>query len=161
MVRLLARESLKQELTLFIHHDPMKIDDIPLFAMLRSRLGYLSQRQVVISQNVANSDTPGYASRDLKPFTFDAKLMAQGAVVGMQSTTNPAHMMPAKSRLGGASAFRSTRASVSETTLDGNSVSLEDEMMRMSDARMSYDAAVGFYQKSLEMLRMATRAPGK
>jgi flagellar basal-body rod protein FlgB len=157
----LARESLKQELTLFIHHGPMKIDDIPLFAMLRSRLGYLSQRQEVISQNVANSDTPGYGSRDLKPFTFDAKLMAQSSGIAMQSTTNPAHMTPPDSRRGGASAFKSARAQINETTLDGNSVSLEDEMLRMSDARMSYDAAVGFYQKSLEMLRMAARAPGK
>jgi flagellar basal-body rod protein FlgB len=33
-------------------------------------------------------------------------------------------------------------------------------MMKMSDARMNYDAAVGFYQKSLDLLRLATRKPG-
>jgi flagellar basal-body rod protein FlgB len=38
---------------------------------------------------------------------------------------------------------------------------LEDEMIKMSDARMDYDAAVGFYQKSLGLLSLATRAPGK
>ena len=43
----------------------MDISQIPLFAMLRGRLSYLSDRQKVIAENVANSDTPGYAPRDL------------------------------------------------------------------------------------------------
>jgi flagellar basal-body rod protein FlgB len=34
-------------------------------------------------------------------------------------------------------------------------------MLKMSEARMSYDAAIGFYQKSLGLLRMASRAPGR
>ena len=57
----------------------MNIDSIPLFSMLRSRLGYLTQRQGLISQNVANADTPGYAPTDLKPFSFE-HVMAKPAV---------------------------------------------------------------------------------
>jgi flagellar basal-body rod protein FlgB len=38
---------------------------------------------------------------------------------------------------------------------------LEEQMMKMTDARMNYDAAVTFYQKSLGLLRMASRAPGR
>jgi flagellar basal-body rod protein FlgB len=34
-------------------------------------------------------------------------------------------------------------------------------MMKMTDARMNYDAAISFYQKSLSLLQMAARAPGK
>jgi flagellar basal-body rod protein FlgB len=49
----------------------------------------------------------------------------------------------------------------SETTLDGNKVVLEEEMLKMSEARMGYDAAVGFYQKSLGLLRLAARPPGR
>ena len=48
----------------------------------------------------------------------------------------------------------------SETTLNGNSVVLEEEMIKMSDARMNYDAAISFYQKSLGMLKLAIRKPG-
>ena len=44
----------------------MELGDIPLFAMLKSRLGYLSDRQRVIAENVANANTPGYQARDLK-----------------------------------------------------------------------------------------------
>ena len=49
----------------------------------------------------------------------------------------------------------------SETTMDGNSVVLEEQMMKMADARMNYDAAIGFYQRSMGLLRMAARKPGQ
>ena len=57
--------------------------------------------------------------------------------------------------------FKTTRTHSSETTLDGNSVVLEEEMLKMADARMSYDAAIGFYQKSMGILRMAARPPSR
>jgi len=40
-------------------------------------------------------------------------------------------------------------------------VVLEEEMIKMSDSRMQYDAAIGFYQKSLNLLRLAARPPGR
>ena len=48
-----------------------------------------------------------------------------------------------------------------EITLDGNGVVLEEQSMKLIEARMDYEAAIGFYQKSLGLLRMAARAPGK
>ena len=48
----------------------------------------------------------------------------------------------------------------SETTPDGNSVVVEEQMLKMAESRMAYDAAIGFYQKSLNMLRLAARKPG-
>ena len=45
----------------------------------------------------------------------------------------------------------------SETTLNGNSVVLEDEMMKMTQARMDYDAAVTFYQQSQQLLTTAAK----
>lgn len=137
----------------------MNIAEIPLFAMLRSRMGYLSERERVIAQNVANSDTPGYAPQDLKAFTFDVKMKAQASgSASAQAVTQPGHMNTPRD--GKASAFKAARIKASETTLNGNGVSLEEEMMRMTDARMSYDAAIGFYEKSMNLLRMATRRPG-
>ena len=139
----------------------MDMTDIPLFSMLRSRLGYLSDRQRLIAQNVANAETPGYSPNDLKPFTFDTALKTQMAGGGM-AVTQPGHMaLPNSATAGAQQKFKAQRIRDSETTLDGNSVVLEEEMVKMSDARMSYDAAISFYQKSLNMLRMAARAPGK
>jgi flagellar basal-body rod protein FlgB len=68
---------------------------------------------------------------------------------------------PSARRPGGGGGFKTTKADISETTLDGNSVSLEEEMLKMAEARMSYDAAIGFYQKSLNILRLAAKPPGR
>ena len=138
----------------------MDLADIPLFSMLRGRLGYLSERQKIISENVANSDTPGYKPHDLKPFSFEAQMKAQASSAGVQAMTQPGHMQAPNARRS-LSAAKPIKAADSETTMDGNGVVLEEEMMKMTDARMNYDAAIGFYQRSLGMLRTAIRAPGR
>jgi flagellar basal-body rod protein FlgB len=140
----------------------MDLADIPLFSMLRGRLGYLSQRQKLIAENVANADTPGFSPKDLKPFSFQQQMQSAGTA-GVMKMSQPGHMQPksaAGSGLRGSPAFKGVKAPDSETTLDGNSVVLEEEMMKMSDARMNYDAAIGFYQKSLNLLRLAAKRPG-
>nr|QQZ51386.1 flagellar basal body rod protein FlgB [Phenylobacterium glaciei] len=126
--------------------------------MLRGRLGYLSERQKLIAQNVANSETPGFSPKDLKPYDFAAQMKAAETGAGMMAVTQAGHMVPPSQRNGAAGAFKAKTVKDSETTLDGNSVVLEEEMLKMSDARMSYEAAIGFYQKSLNLLRMAARA---
>jgi flagellar basal-body rod protein FlgB len=142
-------------------------DDLPLFGMLKSRLGYLTERQKLVAQNVANADTPGYRPSDLKTYSFQASLMNQasgspyrggvaaptGGVRMME--TSASHMAPSKAP----SAWRASAGTDSEVTLDGNAVSLEDQMLKMTDARMNYDAAISFYQKSMNMLRTAARKP--
>ncbi len=138
------------------------LDDIPLFSMLKSHMGYLSDRQRLIAQNVANSDTPGFTPQDLNSFTTSlgstkAKPLAMSQVTPAQ--TNPMHLAPPASAA--QSPWRSKATPDSETKMDGNQVVLEEQMMKMSDARQNYDAAIGFYEKSLNMLQIAIKAPGK
>lgn len=140
----------------------MNLAEIPLFSMLRGRLGYLAERQKVIAQNVANSDTARYTAQDLKPFSFDAKVqMHQAQNASNMSQTQAGHMSPKSERRGLGAAYKPTKTPDSETTLNGNSVVLEEEMIKMSDARMNYDAAISFYQKSLNILRLASKPPGR
>ena len=145
----------------------MDITNIPIFAMLRSRMGYLSERQRVIAENVSNANTPGFSPRELKPFSFVAPAQpgqaAQGAAPANGSSlavTQPGHVQPPGAQSGAAGQVKSTKTKDSETTLDGNSVVLEEEMMKLTDSRMNYEAAVGFYQKSLDILKLAARRPG-
>ncbi|HEX4710969.1 flagellar basal body rod protein FlgB [Phenylobacterium sp.] len=135
----------------------MDLADIPIFSMLRSRMGYLSEKQRVISENVANASTPGYTPHDLKAFSFQAKLQAV-AGPGSMVATEAGHMLPPGAKRG--VNVKPVKAKDSETTMDGNSVVLEEEMMKLTDARMDYDAAVSFYQKSLDILKLAMRRPG-
>lgn len=141
----------------------MNLAEIPLFSMLRGRLGYLNERQKIIAQNVANADTARYVAQDLKPYSFDAKVQmarqAQGPAV--MATTQAGHLTPKNERRGLGAPFKAVKTPDSETTLNGNSVVLEEEMIKMSDARMNYDAAITFYQKSLNILRLASKPPGR
>ena len=140
----------------------MNLADIPLFSMLRGRLGQLSERQRLIAQNVANSETPGYKPQDTAPFSFRAQMQSVALTqAGSPARTQAAHMSGTVRRPMGGAATKVVTTADSETTLDGNSVVLEEEMMKMSQARIDYDAAVGFYQKSLALLRTAARPPGR
>ena len=136
----------------------MDVGQIPLFSMLRSRLGYLSEEQKLVAQNIANSETAKYQAQDLKPFSFGAH-MARVAAPTMMATTQAGHMTPKSERRGAGAMAKVTKAPDSETTLNGNTVVLEEEMIKMSDARMNYDAAITFYQKSMGLLKMAIRPP--
>ena len=138
----------------------MNLAEIPLFSMLRGRLGYLTEQQKVLAQNVANADTARFVPEDLKPFSFEAHVQhAQGGT--MMAATQAGHMSPRSEKHGLGAAFKAVKAPDSETTLNGNAVVLEEEMIKMSDARMNYDAAISFYQKSLSLIRMASRPPGR
>ena len=134
------------------------LDNIPLFGLLKGRLNYLGERQKLISQNVANADTPGYMAKDLKPFTFSEAMKVQRAPGGVNTVRTDAAHLSGTARP--APTWRSNQAPDSETTLDGNSVVLEEQMLKMSESKMGYDAAVGFYQKSLSLIRTAARRPG-
>ena len=85
-----------------------------------------------------------------------AEAMRTGGGLKMVAT-NARHISPA----GQTARFESLNAPDSETTLDGNSVVVEEQMLKMAESRMAYDAAIGFYQKSLQMIRMAARPPGR
>jgi flagellar basal-body rod protein FlgB len=137
----------------------MTLQEIPLFSMLRGKLGFLNERQRVISQNVANANTPGYAPSDLKPFTIAQAMAApQGGATSVSTVrTNVAHL-PGKTVT--KSNWRQVTAGDSETTLDGNQVVLEDQMVKMTEARLDYDAAISFYQKSMGLIRLAAKRPG-
>ena len=133
----------------------MGFTDLPLLSQIKGRLTWLDERQRVIAQNVANSDTPGYVSRDLQQPTDFARALANGGGLRMVRTS-AMHIAPP----GPTARFESRNAPDSETTLDGNSVVVEEQMLKMAESRMAYDAAIGFYQKSMQMIRMAAKKPG-
>jgi flagellar basal-body rod protein FlgB len=146
----------------------MGLDGIPLFSLLQNKLGYLNERQKVIAQNVANSSTPGYMPHDLKGFAEQpgmspqSKALPRLAPIGV-AQTSAMHLAGSEASAAAVSSgksFVNTDAPDSETTLNGNQVVLEEQMMKMSEARTDYDAAVGLYQKALGMLHLAVQKPG-
>ena len=137
----------------------MSVNDLPLLGQIKGRLSWLDERQRLVAQNVANSDTPGYVARDLKAPTDFARALKEGGGLTM-TRTSAAHMPPGGPNGAPVARFTSEKRPDSETTLDGNAVVVEEQMLKMAESRMAYDAAIGLYSKSMAMLRMAARKPG-
>ena len=144
----------------------MDLNGIPLFSLMRSKLGYLSERQKVIAQNVANASTPGFTPSDLKEFNKQQGLAGPQANLALVAQPAPAEAgvslgSPVTShKLSQSRNYAAQAAPDSETTLNGNQVVLEEQMIKMSESRSDYEAAIGFYQKSLGLLHLAIRKPG-
>jgi flagellar basal-body rod protein FlgB len=143
----------------------MDLNGIPLFSLLQNKLGYLSERQKVIAQNVANASTPGFTPTDLKTFDKQPGLDPKSSAgVLAQPGLSDAAVSPGSTIAIKKSAqpkpWMAEIAPDSETTLNGNQVVLEEQMLKMSESRSDYDAAIGFYQKSLGLLHLAIRKPG-
>jgi flagellar basal-body rod protein FlgB len=137
----------------------LDLANTPFFGLLRTRLDQLSQRQQLISENIANASTPGYRPRDVDTSAFERMLGAasSGGAGVVMARTNPGHM-----GAGGAkSATNIVTRDDSETTIDGNAVVLEEQMARAAETRMQFETGIALYQKGLELVRMAARAPGR
>ena len=129
----------------------MDLPDTPLFTMLRERMTWLHQRQDLLSQNVANADTPGYVARDLKPLNFD-DAMKDATSSSTLMTTNARHIALSSST---SSAFEDQATPDSEANPNGNAVSLEMEMIKVSDTQAQFQAASNLYAKAMTMMKTA------
>jgi flagellar basal-body rod protein FlgB len=128
----------------------MELQDLPLLTMLRQRMTWLNQRQDLLAQNVANSDTPRYVARDLKPLDFDQ--LVGGAQGTNMMTTNSRHIAISSSRNG---KFEDHETPDQEFNPNGNAVSLEVEMIKVADTQAQYAAAANLYSKAVRMMKTA------
>jgi flagellar basal-body rod protein FlgB len=129
----------------------MNLPDVPLLSMLKTRMTWLNQRQDLLSQNVANADTPGYSARDLKPLDFaDALKGASGGSTML--TTNARHIAMSPSKI---SDFQDHETPDIAASPNGNSVSLEQEMIKVSETQAQFQAAANLYAKAMTLMKTA------
>lgn len=126
----------------------MGITDLPILSMLRNRMEWHQERQQLLSQNVANADTPGFRAKDLRQPDFSKELTG-GALALTRS--NKAHLASA----GGDPTFDLDRNSKYDISPVGNGVSLEDEMMKVAQNQMDFQAATALYSRSLGLIKTA------
>ena len=125
------------------------MSQIYLFQLASHRTQWLSTRQSLIAGNVANANTPEYRAQDLKPFSavLDQTQFSM-------STTNPAHFTPAESEL---DPERQTNSDSADPTISGNSVNLQDEMMKLGevsrDSSMANSVKKIFHQMMMSALK--------
>src|SRR5271167_16115 len=138
----------------------MDLPDIPLLSMLKTRMSWLNQRQDVLTENVANADTPGYVAHDLKKLDFAdtlANTNGPSQAASQLIVTDPRHIsLPATA---GKSSFEDVEVRDTAANPDGNSVSLEQEMIKVSDTQAQFQAATNLYSKAMSMMRTAIGQP--
>ena len=127
----------------------MAISDIPALSALRTSMQWHQQRQRVLAENVSNADTPGFKPQDLARPTPEG--LASGASASLSMTrTNAAHIAVS----GGSGQFEGKQAGY-ETRPAGNAVNLDDEMMKVANNQMDFQAATSLYSRSLGLLKTA------
>jgi flagellar basal-body rod protein FlgB len=125
----------------------MAIADIGIFSMLRTRMQWHQERQKVLADNVANSDTPNFHPRDLVELKFDSFRPVAGADL---MRTNVAHQAAPE----GESTFARSDSGFAIRPA-GNAVTLEDEMMKVANNQMDFQLATGLYTQGLALIRTA------
>ena len=108
--------------------------DILAKASLMAR--HAVERQKLIAGNVSNANTPGFKAQDLKPFS---------EVLASLDGSGTDHFSAERiHRPGGADP-------------NGNTVSIENEMLASAEAASQHDTALLIYRKSMDLLRMSLR----
>lgn len=108
---------------------------------------HAGQKQALIAQNVANADTPGYIARDIPSFANVYAPARDGAFVHRATRSGHLH----GSVTGDVTAMAQEDRSFAAP--DGNSVSIETEMLRATDAKRQHDRSLAIYRSTLTILR--------
>lgn len=156
----------------------MDLNSFAVFGMMRKRMGWLTDRQTVLSQNIANSDTPNYQAKDLADQDFKrvlekfgvgnktgriaqasasggaaAPAAASGATLKL-AATNPAHIKIAAPE---SRARAIGPKGGAEQAPGGNDVSVEDQVSKMTETQMDYQMTTNLYRKHLAMVKSVLR----
>lgn len=126
----------------------MGLDSISFFKNASQRLQWLGNRQKVISENVANSDTPGFKAKDVTSF---AKMIEGTQKTGIL-TTNTGHISNTTEVPGVQSVV--DKEAWSET-ITGNTVVLEQQTIKANEVGENYQLAVQLYRKGHDLLTLA------
>ena len=106
------------------------MEPVYLFKLIAQQKSWLSTRQSLVAQNVANANTPGYKALDALPF---ARVMERSGLE--MSGAASLHMHPSPSE---AMAAAVKPAEGGDTTISGNTVSPEQEMIKAGEIRGAF-----------------------
>lgn len=130
----------------------MDLGKTALFGAVKARLQWLTQRQSVLAQNIANADTPKYKARDLKPLDFGSVIKRQIQPLRLRVTS--ANHLKGEVRNVGEFAVGKEKKPY-ETAPAGNSVILEEQMNKINETAISHKIMNDLYRKNIEMIKIA------
>lgn len=113
----------------------------------------LSYRKNVISQNVANVDTPGYHALELN-FESELKRSMSSSPKLSMTLTNSKHQLSANDASG---VFQAKLRSGGSERADGNNVDIDTELVQMTETGIRYSALSTSVSKKLTLLKDIAR----
>ncbi|RCK48307.1 flagellar basal-body rod protein FlgB [Thalassospira profundimaris] len=129
----------------------MDIGKLSMFANMKEKMDWLNQRQQVIAQNIANSDTPGYRPEDLKAFN-PSRIGNDRQFILAMAKTEPGH----SAGLRKPEDFKAEEVRKNyEVSPDKNAVILEEQLVKMNENRVDYQTMTRLYAKQSEMMKTA------
>ena len=135
----------------------MSIQNFSVFEAISRRMDWLSKRQTVLADNIANADTPGYAPQDLREPEFQNVLRRALRPMAPQ-VTHPGHVnasVPERREP------RSEEAREKyETAPSGNAVVIEEQLVKVSENQMNYQTMTSLYRKHMQMFLTALGGGG-
>ncbi|RXJ90199.1 flagellar basal body rod protein FlgB [Arcobacter sp. CECT 8983] len=127
--------------------------------LLFKHLSFRSDRQNVISSNIANVNTPGYKTKDL---VFENEL---NKVKGNRElelyTTNKKHINPSLSDINKFNEPKLVNVKGLEEQNDGNNVSMDSQMSEMSKNKIIFDAIQSSIKKDSRLFRSVIESSQK
>ena len=137
----------------------MADNNVPgLMAGIGTAMRHLSERQRVVAQNVANSETPGYKAREVDAPDF-SDLLAQTDGRSKATVARPRIELSAgMSRLGARqpdSGHVRLDKDISEVKPDGNNVTLEDQLLKMGQIQTDFATMTNLYRKQMNLMKTA------
>ncbi len=122
-------------------------EKLEVFQMAGAMAKHAAARQALIAENIAQADTPGYKARDIAPFSETYRSSNESPPM---RATRRGHIAQAGAAM--PVAISETAGAGSESP-NGNSVSLETEMMKSAVVRQEHDMALAIYKSALGILR--------
>lgn len=113
-----------------------------MFQILGAMARHAAESQKVSATNIAHADEPGYKATKLESFESYMARATSGASPGAMSTP-----------------FRTVEMDTIGSP-NGNTVSLEAEMLNSADAMSQHQLALTVYTKSINLLRTAMGKQG-
>jgi flagellar basal-body rod protein FlgB len=111
----------------------------------------LNLRRDVISQNIANVDTPGYQAQQVNFETALQSAIKAGSALPL-TTTNDRHVLGIKSETG--NLYEIGLRKGGSTRADGNNVNIDQELEQMTETGISYQALTTAITKKLSLLKL-------
>ncbi|MDA1098910.1 MAG: flagellar basal body rod protein FlgB [Proteobacteria bacterium] len=135
----------------------MTLSTMSYFQALNTRMSWLNERQRLLAENVANANTSGFLAKDLAEPDFRDLLRKSAAPVAMARTAGR-HIQG----VANADATKFKILKLDEAAdKSGNSVSLETEMMKVSQSVADHELMSNLYRKGMDLMRIALSRPSR